>query len=272
MSPCETVTALLMTADNATISLLADRWCQRTDALSAASGDSVVILSLRRSRYFSLSGTGAIVWSILAEPHTVQDLVGFLVNRYGTRAATQISEDVPRVLRDLEQRGLVERASIAAARSRRSPATATAATVASPRSGDGRPPSLTRCLSWLTVLSLGIRVFGLFRVVHAIYRWTDLRSVGRADAMLSQEIADRVETARALGLFRPQCLDKSVCLLWLLRRHRMDATLRIGALPQPFAAHAWVEVRGVPIGQDQSRLKLYAPFPPIDAERVHACS
>jgi Transglutaminase-like superfamily/Coenzyme PQQ synthesis protein D (PqqD) len=248
-----------------------ERWCRRPDALSAARGDSVVILSFRRCTYFSLSGTGAIVWSVLGEPHTAQDLVAFLVNRYGAAAADQITEDVPRVLRDLHERGLIQRSSGAELRPRRSPPTARADAPSSTSCGT-RPPSLVRCLSCLTVVSLGLRVFGLFRVVQAIYRWTDVGGVVSSDAILSQEIADRVETARAFGVFRPQCLDKSVCLLWLLRWCRVDATLRLGAVAQPFAAHAWVEVRGVPLGQDQARLRLYAMFPPIDAARIDACS
>ncbi len=40
------------------------------------------------------------------------------------------------------------------------------------------------------------------------------------------------------------CLQRSVCLVRLLRRYGVDAHLVIGYRPVPFLSHAWVEVDG----------------------------
>jgi hypothetical protein len=41
-----------------------------------------------------------------------------------------------------------------------------------------------------------------------------------------------------------RCLQRSVCLVRLLRRHGVPAQLLIGYRPAPFFSHAWVEVDG----------------------------
>jgi len=40
------------------------------------------------------------------------------------------------------------------------------------------------------------------------------------------------------------CLQRSVCLVRMLRKHDVVARLVIGYRPEPFFSHAWVEVNG----------------------------
>jgi hypothetical protein len=58
------------------------------------------------------------------------------------------------------------------------------------------------------------------------------------------------------------CLQRSVCIVRLLRKHDVAARLVIGYRPVPFFSHAWVEVNGrivndSPTFQDRLRV-LYA--------------
>ena len=47
-----------------------------------------------------------------------------------------------------------------------------------------------------------------------------------------------------------RCLFRSLTLLCLLERRGISQTLVIAVRPQPFAAHAWVEVEGQPVLPD----------------------
>jgi len=51
--------------------------------------------------------------------------------------------------------------------------------------------------------------------------------------------------------FKPTCLEKSLALWWLLRRHRIPADLRIGVRKDAgsFEAHAWVEAGGAVLSE-----------------------
>lgn len=58
----------------------------------------------------------------------------------------------------------------------------------------------------------------------------------------------RLNGAAARNLpFKPTCLERSIGLWWLLRRHGLSAELRIGGrkIGERFEAHAWVEQAGV---------------------------
>jgi Transglutaminase-like superfamily len=54
---------------------------------------------------------------------------------------------------------------------------------------------------------------------------------------------------RVLGVLPrdPRCLTRSLVLTALLARRGVVSTLVIGVRPDPFAAHAWVELRGRPL-------------------------
>ena len=58
------------------------------------------------------------------------------------------------------------------------------------------------------------------------------------------------------------CLVRSLALLGVLRRNGIPAELRIGVgTTQPrLAAHAWVEVDGVPVNEAANVATRYAPF------------
>jgi hypothetical protein len=57
-------------------------------------------------------------------------------------------------------------------------------------------------------------------------------------------VADALLLATCLYWKPVLCLQRSVCLTRLLRRHGVCARLVIGYRPVPFFSHAWVEVEG----------------------------
>jgi hypothetical protein len=53
------------------------------------------------------------------------------------------------------------------------------------------------------------------------------------------------------------CLQRSLTLTWLLRRHGIPAQMVIGCRHTPFYAHAWVEVHGQIVNDKPSVVEKY---------------
>jgi hypothetical protein len=88
----------------------------------------------------------------------------------------------------------------------------------------------------------------------------------------AQKIA-RLEAATARALFfRSTCLEQSLVLCWMLRRRGMSPVLRVGARKQAehLEAHAWVEIDGIPLGDDGGQHEHFVPFErygvPVEAQ------
>ena len=76
----------------------------------------------------------------------------------------------------------------------------------------------------------------------------------------SQRVAYCVRVAARRGPYRVTCLRESLLTWWLLRRRGIPATLRIGVGKEAadLKAHAWVEVDGQPIIDDEEALGNFA--------------
>jgi hypothetical protein len=61
---------------------------------------------------------------------------------------------------------------------------------------------------------------------------------------------------------RATCLERALCLWWLLARQGIVAQFRIGVKKEgeKFTAHAWVEYNGVGIGEPEASHLHYAAF------------
>jgi hypothetical protein len=61
---------------------------------------------------------------------------------------------------------------------------------------------------------------------------------------------------------RPNCLEQSLVLWYLLQSEGVTAPLRIGVrkLQQKLEAHAWVEFAGAPLNQGEWTSPRYAAF------------
>jgi hypothetical protein len=67
----------------------------------------------------------------------------------------------------------------------------------------------------------------------------------------AQRCAELTAIAARNGLYRANCLHQSLALSHVLQQHGLPARLKIGVLPhaRPLQAHAWVELDGIPLGQ-----------------------
>ena len=89
-------------------------------------------------------------------------------------------------------------------------------------------------------------------------------SVGTGARERAERLSLAVRRAAAFGLFRPRCLARSLALQSLLRREGIPgAQVRIGVRrdARGFAAHAWVELGGAPLGERPDLLDSLQPMP-----------
>jgi|HubBroStandDraft_4_1064222.scaffolds.fasta_scaffold00245_12 hypothetical protein len=119
----------------------------------------------------------------------------------------------------------------------------------------------------LPLTEIGLRLFG-FR------RWKELiEKFSRAAPLLQPMPADlqrdaalrAVRAVRSIELHgptKPNCLERSMTLWWLLRRNGVDGELHIGARKEGarFEAHAWVELGGQVLNDGAEVHQYYARF------------
>jgi hypothetical protein len=121
----------------------------------------------------------------------------------------------------------------------------------------------TILLPWYWV---GLRVLGYLR----LYAWVARSGAGSAmrgdadiDISLLQEYGEAVNLAARHSLFPVTCLTRSMLLQSVLGRRGVCSDLRIGVQIKDgvFAAHAWVEYKGVPLNDRVDISQMYLPMP-----------
>jgi hypothetical protein len=86
------------------------------------------------------------------------------------------------------------------------------------------------------------RVFGFGRIQQQLARTSG--RVLLASAERERTVCEAVLLATCLYWKPVLCLQRSVCVVRLLRAHGVGARLVIGYRPVPFFSHAWAEVDG----------------------------
>jgi hypothetical protein len=124
---------------------------------------------------------------------------------------------------------------------------------------------LLRALALLPAISIGLRLAGFRRMQKVLARWLPEGASGVPPTDLTppaHRIARLVVVAGRKGIFRANCLEQSLTLWWLLRRRGFEAELRIGARKRDeiFEAHAWVELEGAVLNDEEGVTSEYARF------------
>ena len=88
-------------------------------------------------------------------------------------------------------------------------------------------------------------------------------SFGRTTGLSPQTTARLVRIAAERAPYRAKCLEQSLVLRWLLLRQGIEARILFGARKEDeqMQAHAWVEVNGVALNEDNG---VYRHFSPLD--------
>lgn len=124
---------------------------------------------------------------------------------------------------------------------------------------------LLQAILLLPAVAFAVRLLGFRRTYAALER----RAPALESGLSEREVDERVWWARRLlqlalrwGPYRPNCLQRSVVLWWLLRQQGLGSEFRIGVRLREgvFEAHAWVERAGRVLNDRQDIGDQYAPF------------
>ena len=86
----------------------------------------------------------------------------------------------------------------------------------------------------------------------------------------ARRLALAVVRAARFGVFRPQCLVRSVALSQMLADRRISGALvRVGVRRRngEFSAHAWVELAGETLGDADDHVGSFVPMTNLDVQR-----
>jgi hypothetical protein len=133
------------------------------------------------------------------------------------------------------------------------------------------PPSqrslVLRAMALLPLTEAGLRLMGFRRwkkLVERLSRPVPQRRIleGADQQAMAERISRAVRSAERHGPRAPNCLERSLTLWWLLRRHGIEGELHVGARKSEsrFEAHAWVELRGLVLNDSPNVHKHYARF------------
>ncbi|MBZ5643361.1 MAG: lasso peptide biosynthesis B2 protein [Acidobacteriia bacterium] len=134
-----------------------------------------------------------------------------------------------------------------------------------------RPPEeralIVRAAILLPLTEACLRLFGFRRYKHLIEKFSSPRSLSQPMPVDAQRGAAlravrAVRSVELHGPSRPNCLERSMTLWWLLRRDGIDGELHIGARKEDgkLKAHAWVELRGEILNDSAEIHAHYARF------------
>jgi hypothetical protein len=121
-------------------------------------------------------------------------------------------------------------------------------------------PAYWRCGVVLCVVWWTLRVVGFGRTLTTVRSIAERRPMMPAGTVDVHRIAGRVAAVAAFFPGRVLCLEQSLALYWLLRLRGVAAKLRFGVHPAPFTAHAWIEYEGVPVNEDDDRIRELLPL------------
>lgn len=125
---------------------------------------------------------------------------------------------------------------------------------------------LIHALFLLPVIGWGLRMVG-FRKIQSVLHRSSIAPVERVTADVAMKTAlvaaRMVSIAARRGLYRANCLPKSMALVHLLGKQGIATDLQVGVrkVAGVLEAHAWVELHGQPLNDDQD---VHNRFPAFD--------
>ena len=129
---------------------------------------------------------------------------------------------------------------------------------------------LTQSLLAIPVITLLLKRRGLQWTQRLLTRLSPLAEEPTADTGAARRWSRMVGIAGSRGVYRPNCLQRSLPLWMILRRRGFDPALRIGVAPpspqEGLRFHAWIEVEGEVVNDRRDIASEFHPFSaPVDS-------
>jgi hypothetical protein len=123
-------------------------------------------------------------------------------------------------------------------------------------------PTVFRCAAMIFGLKVALRIYGFGKVIRWIgHRVKSIPATAWLDADAVKASERAVAMAGALYPGRALCLEQSLVLYYLLRRHGVAIKYRQGVMAHPFQAHAWIEYDGEVISDVAEHAKQFIRLP-----------
>ena len=112
---------------------------------------------------------------------------------------------------------------------------------------------------WLCRILIKHNLFLLYiKLIVLIHHFKAKRVLNSAVESYIDDIFNAVDTHLNLDHDVTQCLLRSMCVKLLLSMEGIEVAFKIGVRVSPFRAHAWIEVKGVPIKEKYEDTKSYS--------------
>ncbi len=243
--------------------------------------DGSVLLSIADDRICKLNGVGALTWMILEENPaglSVDEVVQALSDRFEAINAEgelryevseeQLRDDTARFLKKITEMNLLQLETDSRGQDLyyiKEGVSGTTSSTAAPHSEPGRPIGKTPAESdirlskretltafiGLLAFDLLLKFRGFQSLINKVEHWptaeprkTDLDTCRRVRAM--------VDRAQMYYPKKAMCLQHSAVVTYLLRRRGVPAEMVLAAQEFPPKGHAWVEVAGTVVNENQS--------------------
>lgn len=248
------------------------RWRPAHDVIWCRCAELTVAMSIGAGRYLTLSGLAHHLWPHLVAGADGASLCGAIRADRGLQPSQALERDVAALLSELERLRLIHVEDAAPARNAepdaRHPRKAWIAWRVLMRFPLRDMPGRVMCFAALYGIHVCLRLFGLRPVLKRVL---SPRRPSVADGSLREwlvRLATRIDEVAVWYPFDARCLERSLCLILLAGTRGVTADLRLGVLPVPFMAHAWVEHGGTPVNDTPEHLRMYVSMQPIGPEMV----
>ncbi len=241
--------------------------------------DGSVLLSIADDRMCKLNGVGALTWVVLEENPTglsVEDVVRKLSTQFDAINAEgqlhfkvspeQLKSDTVRFLRKMAEMKLLVRGADSSGRefynisegvsgttSRRVADMGAVTAPASKFSPQIRPSKRETLTAFIGLLAfdLLLKFRGFQSLINKVEHWpiAEPRCTDPENCLRVRAMVDRAQTYYPK---KAMCLQHSAVVTCLLRRRGVPAEMILAAQHFPAKAHAWVEVAGTVINENQS--------------------
>ena len=219
---------------------------------------TVVLLDLASDQYVTLTAVAARMWTLTAQGLSLDTVVERLCQEYEV-SRSDVSRDLVTQLAEWTTRGWIEPTLDGLPRQRLEPVTSGV-----PETADITVPSVLYCALAIMVAKAFLKAVRFGGTIAWLRRRAGARPLRfGSDRQAVLDTAWAVGLAGALYPGRAKCLEQSLVLYFLLRRHGVSVTYCHGIHPLPFQAHAWVEYESQPINDVPEHTRRYARLPDL---------
>ncbi|MFW5891351.1 MAG: lasso peptide biosynthesis B2 protein [bacterium] len=98
--------------------------------------------------------------------------------------------------------------------------------------------SVIKCLINKSKFNIIIKIFNLLDFITTDKRYNKL---------FIKKVFDNIDEVLCISINNKQCLLRATIAKLLLSINRIKVSLKIGVIPEPFRAHAWLEINNKPL-------------------------